>query len=248
MLLIANMAASDLLTETSLLPRLITIAAVESIGWQVQGVGGTILCKMCTFLSDISLSVSTHSLLIIAVERLIAVVRPLKVHNITPRIRRNLVVSTWIAAIAFHLPYLYTMELMKKKNDVTICHNKWETDNKPAFLRYSIFLYATVLLIPLIVISIVYPITVVYIQRDKMAAHRTSKRRRERKTKLFKLASATLLSLTICWSPYSVITFLGLFAPGTLPVCNRFFLVIEYISRVLASSYCAVNPFVCFLF
>ena len=112
MLLIANMAASDLLTAIFLLPRLITIAIVDSLAWQVRGLGGTILFKMCTFLSDISLFVSTQSLVIIAVERFLAVVHPLKVRNITAKMRHLLIALTWISTMALHSPYLYTMELV----------------------------------------------------------------------------------------------------------------------------------------
>ena len=253
-LLIANMAASDLLTAIFLIPRLIAAAIVDSLAWQIQGLEGTILCKMCTFLSDMSLSVSTQSLVIIAMDRFLTVVDPLKIFNITAKIRRLLIVSTWISAMALHFPYLYTMELVKHAENnatVQICQSIWAVNNRPAFLRYNIFLFVTVLLIPLIVISILYPIIVVYLRRDKLAAERSyrgKKRSRERNLKLLKLAAATVLSLIVCWLPYSVIIFLGLFAPGTLPACNRTFLVIESVSRVLAASYCAANPFICFIF
>ena len=255
MLLIVNMAASDLLTAIFLFPRLITIAIVDSIAWQVQGFGGTILCKMCTFLSDISLSVSTHSSVIIAVERFLAVVHPLKIRNIiTTKIRRLLIASTWISAMALHSPYLYTMKLvncLEHNVTVQVCQTVWAVNNKPAFLRYNIFLFLTVLLIPLVIISILYPITVVYLRRDKLAAVRSSRgknRSREKNMKLLMLGAAIVLSLIVCWLPYSVIIFLESFAPGTLPVSNRIFVITEYVSSVLASSHCAVNPFICFLF
>ena len=253
MLLIANMATSDLLTAIFLLPRLITIAIVDSLAWQVQGLGGTILCKMCTFLSDISLFVSTQSLVIITVERFLAVVHPLKVRNITAKMRHLLIALTWISAMALHSPYLYTMELVKHvKNNATVqvCQSIWAVNNRPAFIHYEIVLFGTVLLLPLTVISILYPIIVIYLRRDKFAAERSSrgkKRSRERSMKLLKLAAATVLSLIICWVPYSVINFLRLFNPSTLPACSHI-LITEYVSLLLAWSYCAVNPFICFIF
>ena len=250
-LFIANMAASDLLTAIFLIPRLITIAIVDSLAWHVHGLAGTVLCKMCTFLSDISLSVSTQSLVIIAVERFLAVMYPVKTRSITAKTRRLLIASTWILAMAIHTPYLFTMELVNNKGNITICQNTWITDERSTFLRYNIFLLVTVVLIPLIVISILYPITMSYLRRDTLDAERSfrgKKRSRERNIKLLKLAVATVLSFIICWVPYVVIYFVELFAPGTLPACNRIFMVIGYGSRVLASSYCAVNPFICFLF
>ena len=52
LLLIANMAASDLLVAAFLIPRLITREVIGSNSFLVHGVGGTFLCKICTFLSD----------------------------------------------------------------------------------------------------------------------------------------------------------------------------------------------------
>ena len=146
MLLITNMAASDLLTAIFLLPRFITFAVRESPAWTVQGLGGTILCKMCTFLSDTSISVSSQSLVMIAVERFLAFLYPFKALLITVRTRRLLIASTWIVAMAIHAPYFIAFDLVKSQN-VTKCQNKWEINNNSAFLHYNIFLYLTVVLI-----------------------------------------------------------------------------------------------------
>ena len=200
MLLIANMAASDLFTAIFFLPRLITIEVVGSYSFLLRGLVGTIACKMSFFLSDISMSVSTQSLVIIAAERLLAVVYPLRARNITAKTRRLLIASTWLVSMAFHSPYLYTFELVKVKNGDIRCLNKWALDAEPAFLRFVIFLFVTVLLITLVVISILYPIILINLARDKMAAHRNSKgirRNREPNMNLLKLALATVFSVSV---------------------------------------------------
>ena len=251
MLLIANMAASDLLTAIFLLPRVLTAEIVGSNNFHIQGLGGKILCKMCTFLSDISLGVSTASLVIIAVERFLAVVHPLKVRHFQ-KIRRHLIASTWLAIMAIHTPYFHTMELVKGQNNVTLCLSTWLMDNKPAHIRYNIFLIVTVFLIPLTAISVLYPIIWINLRKDKMKGHRViikrEKRRRKRNTKLLHLSAATVLLLLICWTPYIVILSLQLLAPDTLPKCSYAFSVVYSVSMLLASSYCALNPFICFMF
>lgn len=252
MLLIANMAASDLLTAIFLLPRMLTSEIVGSHNFQIQGLGGKILCKMSTFLSDISLGVSTVTLVIIAVERFLAVVHPLKVRHFQT-IRRHLIVSTWLVSMAIHSPYLYAMGLVKGENNVTLCRSTWILDNKPTFIRYNIFLIVTVFLIPLTAISVLYPIILINLRKDNMEGHRIvlkrEKRRRKRNTKLVHLSVATVLLLLTCWSPYTVIFVLELIAPDTLPNCSYAFKVVYYdVSILLASSYCALNPFVCFMF
>ena len=162
MLLIANMALSDLLVVIFLIPRLITSDVIGSNAFLVQGNGGVFLCKMCTFLSDISLSVSTLSLVLIAVERFLAVVYPIVYKKITVKVRRFLVASTWIMAMAFHSPYFYTMRLVANANS-QVCQSSWEPafNNRSAHLRYNIFLFITVLLIPLLVFSVLYTVIVI---------------------------------------------------------------------------------------
>ena len=248
MLLITNMAASDLLTAIFLLPRFITFAARESPAWTVQGLGGTVLCKMCTFLSDTSISVSSQSLVMIAVERFLAFLYPFKALLITVRTRRLLIASTWIVAMAIHAPYFIAFDLVKSQN-ITKCQNKWKINNNSAFVKYNIFLYLTVVLIPLVVMSILYPIIVCNLWKDKMASHRSSKDvkcRRQCNKNLFKLAAATILTFIVCWQPFAVMTFLKFF--GAHPKCSQVFDVIFEISHWLASSYCAVNPIICFVF
>ena len=251
MLLIANMAASDLLTAIFLLPRWLTSEIVGSPNFQVHGLGGKILCKMCTFLSDISLGVSTVTLVIIAVERFLAVVHPLKVRQFQA-IRRHLIISTWLVIMAIHTPYLYAMGLVKGENNVLLCKSTWILDNKPTFIRYNIFLIVTVFLIPLTAISVLYPIILINLRKDKMEGHRIvikrEKRRRKRNAKLVHLSAATVLLLLTCWSPYAVIFFLELISPDTLPKCSYAFNIVYFVAIILAGIYCALNPFICFLF
>ncbi|KAJ7392973.1 hypothetical protein OS493_008218 [Desmophyllum pertusum] len=252
MLLIANMAVSDLLVAIFLIPRLITREIIASNAFLVHGNGGQFLCKMCTFLSDISLSVSTLSLMSIAVERFLAVVYPIEYKKITVKVRRFLVASTWIMAMAFHSPYFYTMRLVANGNHQE-CQSSWEPafDNRSAHLRYNIFLFITVLLIPLLVISVLYIVIVIKLRKDTMASYRSergARRKRERNRNLQRMVVATVTAFLICWTLYSVIHFLKLFSPWTVPKCSKSFKIVDYISRLLASSYCAVNPCICFIF
>ncbi|KAL9972586.1 hypothetical protein ACROYT_G018920 [Oculina patagonica] len=254
MLLIANMATSDFLVAIFLIPRLITREATGSNAFLVQGNGGQLLCKMCTFLSDVSLSVSTQCLVLITVERFLAVVYPIMYRKITVKIRRFLVASTWIMAMAIHAPYFYTFRLVDDNDaDYRVCQPSWEPafDPKSAHLRYNIFLYLAVLFIPLLVISILYTKILITLKRNKMTAYRSKKgarRIRKRNSNLRRMAIATIAALLISFTLYSVIAFLELFSPGAVPKCNIGFEVVDYVSRVLASSYCAVNPCICFIF
>ena len=250
MLLIANMAASDILIAIFQPTRLLAVEVADSPAWQVPGLGGRILCKMCTFLSDISISVSSHSLVIIAVDRFLAILHPLKARLITVRTRRLLIASTWIVAMVIHTPYFFAFDLDHKQR----CLMTWHIDNKSAFLRYTTFLFVTVIYLPVIALVIIYPITVFYLRRDIMAEHRNyrgtgKKRFRQRSMKLFRLATATVMSFIIFCLPFHTISLLDFFIPENLPQCNYLFEVIYHqVSYVLMISYSAVNPFICFIF
>ena len=144
MLLIANMAASDLLIAVFLIPRLITREIIGSNAFLVHGKGGIFLCKMCTFLSDISLMVSTQSLVLVVIERFLTIRCPILYKKVTVKIRRRLIASIWIMAIAFHSPYFYTFRLVAadpENADYQECQSRWDPafDHQSAHLRYNIF-------------------------------------------------------------------------------------------------------------
>ena len=249
MLLIANMAASDLLTATFLLPRHITINIVGSTNFQIQGLAGTILCKLVPFLADISLSVSTQSMVIIAVERFLAVVYPLKTRRITAKTRRVLVALTWVVAMTIHIPYLYAFELVKNTHDEGVVCSL--TLDGPTLGGYAAFLLVIILLLPLLITSILYPIIFMNLRVDKMSAHRSTKgvkRSRQRNMNLLQLALSTVVTFAICWMSYIVIIIFKMFAPNALPKCSYVFGVVDNVSHLLTSCYCAINPLICFIF
>ena len=73
---IVNMAMSDLLYPIFGIPRLI-VSELYVDSWLIGGPLGQALCKLLPYLSDISLTVSIQSLVLIAVDRFGAVVYPL---------------------------------------------------------------------------------------------------------------------------------------------------------------------------
>ncbi|KAL9972592.1 hypothetical protein ACROYT_G018926 [Oculina patagonica] len=254
MLLIANMAASDLLVAIFLIPRLITREIIGSNAFLLHGKGGLFLCKMCTFLSDMSLSVSTQCLVLIAFERFLAVVNPIMYKKISVKIRRFLVASTWIMAMAIHAPYFYTFRLVADGDaDHLVCQPRWEPafDHQSTHLGYNIFLFVSVLFIPLLVISVLYTTVVIRLRRDKMATNRSengARRNRKRNRNLQRMVIATVTAFLICWTLYIGFALFELLSPEAVPKCSKSFELVYYASRVLASSYCAVNPCICFVF
>ena len=99
--LIVNMAMSDLLFPVFTFPNVRT--RIKS------GLLGQALCKLAFFLPSVSLAVSIQSLVLIAVDRLGAVVFPLR----SPLIGSKLfILGTWIVAMATFSPYLSASKLV----------------------------------------------------------------------------------------------------------------------------------------
>ena len=255
LLAIASMAASDLLTAVFLLPRFITNEINGSGAFLIHGNGGTFLCKMCSFLGDTSLSVSTLSMVVIAIERFLAVVYPIQYKN-TSRVRRRVFFAlTWIMAAAFHSPYFYTHRLIRffrNGHEIQICLPRWEPafNNESAHYRYNIFLYTTVLILPLLAISVLYIIVALRLRKDKMSSCRSENgtRRIRRRTRTFlMMAISTTTAFLICWMLHIVLTSIRLISPWLVLECNKGYQTVSYISYVLASCYCAVNTWLCLL-
>ena len=107
------------------------------------------------------------------------------------------------------------------------------------------------LLIPLLVILVLYIAILINLRSDKVETYRSDKGARQwkrRNRNLQKMALAILTAFLICWALFIVISFIKLFSSEVVPKCNRIFTVLDYVSRLLASFYCAVNPCICFIF
>ena len=122
-MLIANMAMSDLLFPIFVIPVRLTDWHVGP--WLIGGTLGQALCKIYPFLGEISMKVSIQSLVLITVDRYAAVVVPLRSPLISRKMCRCLIVSTWIFAVPFCWPYLFTYNLVEYQ-DGKWCMNQVE--------------------------------------------------------------------------------------------------------------------------
>ena len=121
--IVFNMAVSD----QSIPLTIIIVKIVEIISgsefWKVDSswLLRNIPWKLVYFLSDVSIVVSIGSLLLISIDRLFAVVSPLKAKLINSKVIS--ILNTWFVAIAFHAPYFYSFKLIPYQNE-TYCNLK----------------------------------------------------------------------------------------------------------------------------
>ena len=93
-----NMAMSDLLAPIIWIPW--GIQKLHTDSWLIGGLLGQALCKLVSFLKDVSVLVSIQSLVLIAVDRFGAVVFPLHSPLIRSKMCSFIIIATWIVAIA----------------------------------------------------------------------------------------------------------------------------------------------------
>ncbi|XP_078372096.1 neuropeptide Y receptor type 1-like isoform X2 [Oculina patagonica] len=210
-LVMANIAASDLLFSIVHLPREIVVQIKKSTAFVVHGTIGQLLCKMCAFVADVTIAVSTLSLVLI------------------------------------------TADSLETRNGEAFCITNWE----PAFnhelthTRYYTALLVTVLIVPLVAVSLLQTITLLKLRNDEMAPFRTSivnQRHKKRNKKLLKMSTVIVLAFASCWLPFLVLQFLHLYFSSAIPHCSLGFGIFGQFAILFSLCHCVVNPCICLTF
>ena len=251
--LILNMAISDLFTPVFVIPTKIVqiILDVNESRWLISGLGGEITCKLLHFLLDITLPVSTLTLVLIALERFVAVVFPLRAKRITSRLRVALILSTWIISAALHGPYFYIFKIVQYDSE-SYCIPSWE----PAFEEpatgkfYATFLCVALIIIPFTLLAGIYTIIVLTLVKQRNAlreAVRGGVLRDKMNRNVLKMAVTIVVVFAICWGPVNIYYFVLIFVWNwQAPRCVL--PAFPFIANFLAHSNSAINPFVYFGF
>ena len=178
--LIANMAASDLLISAFAVPReLAQIFAGPEI-WLLDGLVGSISCKLVYFLQDISTAVSIQSLVAIAVDRYQGVAFPFRPPVITSKICKVIIVLIWMVAMGLHGTYFYTARLVKTDQKWS-CTFRWAPKfEEQTQERYFLFVSVFLIFLPLSAILTLYGLIVIELKKKDPDEYGTSRIRRQR--------------------------------------------------------------------
>lgn len=139
--MVVNMAISDLLVPVFAMPRAIVEIHFGNLRWLIEGQLGLALCKLTSFLQDISTAVSVQSLVLISFDRFYAVSRPLKAAIAKTKVKKAIPLIWFIAAL-IHACYLYGFQLQKfhgKAYCVIVGWNPWFTRVLFLFLMFAIY-------------------------------------------------------------------------------------------------------------
>ena len=251
--LIVNMAMSDLVIRIFFVP--LFLAQLNHGSWPISGVLGIVMCKLYSFLPNVSIAVSIQSLLLIAVYRLGAVVFPFRSPFISSKLCPYLILTTWIAAIILISPNLIGFELVECPERLA-CEFRWkkafgETSNNYIYLIVLLLLF---FYIPFSLVIILYTSIFVKLKSQRRIGEPLSnieQQRLKRHRNVLKMSIAIVLGFAVCWVPLSTYYFIYSSESYSRYVETLSCSVLRtwpVIVMFMAHASCAINPCICFTF
>ena len=248
-MLIANMAMSDLLFPIFLFP--VRLADLHDDSWLIGGSLGQALCKLQPFLSDISALVSIQSLVLITVDRFVAVVFPLRSPLISRKLCMFFIAATWIVAMAVLSPYLVAFKVVEYQERLR-CKRLWQEafggNTYPNYLLAGaiVFFYT-----PFVVLVILYSIIMIKLKKQVHPGEQSAnaeEQRARRNRNVLKMATAIVVVFFICWIPFIIKWIIYSFsAPDSLAFSSCSFYLYHIVTLFMAYANCAINPIICLI-
>ena len=253
-----SMAVSDLFTPLTIMPIKIVEIISGSHSWKVDSpqILGNILCKLCYFLPDVSLVVSIQSILLISMDRFIAVVLPFSAKLISSKVRLTSILCTWIIAVVVHAPYFYAFRLITFKNK-SYCKLSWTPafDHKETSERYFTAIFITFVIVPICLLALAYGSIAWTLKKQfkkrkqQLSCHQRQRDRQFRK--IIRLSAAIMMAFIFCMIPQLVFLFTQVFLWNweVPPICIfRNGNAIHFSATFMMYSWSAINPCICFVF
>jgi len=241
------MAMSDLLFPIFLIPRQIQLLYINS--WLIGGPLGQALCKLDSFLVDVSLGVSIQSLVLIAVGRFGAVVYPLRSPLISSKLCPFFILATWIVVMSFHSPYFFAFKLVEYYGRL-FCYLHWKEafGESSSFESYFLSLLVALVFIPFVVIATLYIVIFLKLKSQRSPGEHSANaehQRQQRERNVLKMAIAIVLGFAVCWLPHAIDGLLFFFTSDKRSCGFHYFSIV---ASLLARANCAINPCICFIF
>ena len=244
---VLNMAISDLFTPLTIMPYIIVSTLSNGRGFlnQLPSPLAEAICKLCFFLADASLDVSIVSLLMISLDRLIAVVFPLQIKLISRKVRFICILMSWVVAFSLRGHYLYHMG-----NFHGVCSLNLDKESRKDF---SLAIAIALFFIPVCLLTIIYGAIAVTLKRRRRKMKNMSKSKKSHdhssNRKIMGLSVAILAGFIISIGPLVVYRLIQIILKRVaLPGFEKYPALEFIITKLLFHSWGAFNPCMCFAF
>ena len=242
---IVNMAASDLVSALTIWP-LYATEGMPSRKKLMDEPMATVLCKLGQYSRSVSQLVSIVSLVLIVVERFIAIVHPLQVKKFTKRLRAVLLILTWIISVSVAIPFVPFSKIVQQDQQM-FCRFSWGKNELSIYLPTGFVLFYCV---PLITIIVLYTRIMKCLRHSRPTAcelqENTRIRNRQQNMTVMKVFISIVIVFFLCWTPLCVYVLLkAVFPPVyTKDSCMRIAGIFFYIFPSLGT---AINPVILFV-
>ena len=201
-----NMAFSDFMCSIATWPLYLTDELITSSGSLIQGPLATIGCQIGVFGRMVSHSVSILSLVLIAVDRFIAIVFPFKATLLTSKLRIGLICATWVISLAFSIPDIY-FSRVEKVGPIKSCIFTW---NGLGAIVYYITGIAIFNVTPIVTTIVIYFHIMGVLRRrlksnlmDRNSGDIENKRIKQQQN-IMKIFISIVLALVVCFTFFSL--------------------------------------------
>ena len=247
---IANMAMSDLLS--SIFKPTLNLSEIHTnYAWPIGGQFGQALCKLAPFFGDVSAIVSIQNLVLIAVDRFVAVVFPLRSPLIRSKLCPFFIFGTWVVAAAFISPYLYIYQLVEYSGKRWCAVTRKKVLGESSSLAdYHLAGSILFMYIPVMLLVLLYSIIIIKLKRQLHPGEQsanTQQQRNRRNRNVLQLSIAIVLVFVFCWLPYATTFLIIQYRASSIHFSCGFWLY-YYVTYYMSVGYCAINPIICFVF
>lgn len=242
-----NMAVSDFLGALFTWPVYLTHEIITSKGSLLHGTLASAGCKTGAYIRLLSYLVSILSMVLIAVERYIAIVHPLKVILLTRKKRAALIFAAWLIPITYSVPHIFYFEV-EEVDQIAFCRFSW---NPLAIMIFYATTFLVFFVVPLTSITVHYTVIVRALKKaipsDDANQNSFQKKRYMHSQNIMRLYKSIVTVFVGCYLLYTVFLIMKATVPKLfLKDECKWMLGIFYFMLPLLSS--TVNPFILFLF
>ena len=243
--LIVSMAMSELLFSLIAVP--VALVHLHLHSWVItEAVLASITCKVTPYLAEVSLLMSVQSLVVIAVDRFVAVVFSLRVSLLTSKRCLLFIVSIWIVSTLVAIPQL-DANILSEFDGKYFCVTDWKEASVDSMLIADFCLrFATFFVyVPIALLIILYATIFTKIKSQKIPREGFTYCERQhvkRNRNVSRIAVAIVLKFIACQLPSTVIILFSLHSANLLP-CT--FLIYSEIVVFVSFVCSAVNLCIC---
>ncbi|XP_078371950.1 QRFP-like peptide receptor [Oculina patagonica] len=241
-----NMAVSDFLASFTTWPMYLTDEIITRSGSLLEESLANVLCKVGVFFRMVSLVVSILSLVLIAVDRFVATIYPLKATLITEKHRALLLFATWLISIGYCVPFCFFYRAGEIGQQMSC---KFTMSGSARIIYFTTGLVLFVVL-PLVTIVIIYSRIMRALNKRPNPGNTRckSQQNRNNQTKnIMKIFKSIVLAFVICYSLYCVYLILKTTSPD-LFIKDKCKLILGFAFYALPSLSTAINPVILFTF